>query len=144
MSFDDPRSHVGLFKYSVDFSMAIGTTVTAARAGRVVYVEQRYANDDTTSGHENVVILQHEDGTYSRYAHLTPNGAVVASGTYLKPGDVVGLSGNSGSSAPPHLHFDVVRNADQRDVPTIPFAFRNVSPAAVILQERVSYTALPY
>ncbi len=63
MSFADPRSHTGLFKYSVDFSMPIGTRVTAARAGRVVFVEQGYADDDPTSGHENVVILRHADGT---------------------------------------------------------------------------------
>lgn len=144
MSFANPASHFGLFKYSVDFSMTIGTTVTAARAGRVVYVLQSYADDDSASGHENVVILAHEDGTYSRYAHLTRNGALVEEGRDVNRGDAVGLSGNSGSSGAPHLHFDVVRNADQRDVQTIAFAFLNISPAAVILEQGVRYTALEY
>ncbi len=144
MSFDDPRSHFGLFEHSVDFSMAIGTPVTAARAGRVVFVEQRHADDDSTAGHENVVIVAHEDGTYSRYVHLTGGGALVASDAEVGPGEALGLSGNSGSTGSPHLHFDVVRNADQRDVTTIPFAFRNVSPPAVVLQKGTVYTALPY
>jgi murein DD-endopeptidase MepM/ murein hydrolase activator NlpD len=144
MTFNDPGSHFGLFRYSVDFSMPIGTIVTAAQAGRVVYVLQRYDDNDRTSGHENVVIVLHEDSTYSRYAHLTRNGARVETGRELSAGDTIGLSGNSGSTAAPHLHFDVVRNADQRDVPTIPFAFRNVSPPAAILQAGVRYTALAY
>jgi murein DD-endopeptidase MepM/ murein hydrolase activator NlpD len=144
MSFDDPASHIGLFRYSVDFSMPIGTAVTVARTGRVVHVEQRYADDDRTSGHENVVIVLHEDSSHSRYAHLTRNGALVETGREVSAGDVVGLSGNSGSTGAPHLHFDVVSDAGQRDVPTMPFAFRNISPPAVILQEGVLYTALPF
>jgi murein DD-endopeptidase MepM/ murein hydrolase activator NlpD len=144
MGFNDPASHIGLFRNSVDFSMPIGTTVTAARTGRVVYVEQRYADDDRTSGHENVVIVLHQDSTYSRYVHLTRNGALVEAGRELSAGDTVGLSGNSGSTAAPHLHFDVVRDAGQRDVPTLPFAFRNNSPPAAILEKGVRYTALPY
>lgn len=144
MSFNDSRSHIGLFKYSVDFSMPIGTTVTAARAGRVVWVEQRYTDSDRTSGHENVVIVLHEDGTCSRYVHLTQNGSLVEVGREVSAGDPVGLSGNSGSTGPSHLHFDVVTSAEQRDVPTIPFAFKNVSPSAVVLEAGVRYTALAY
>jgi murein DD-endopeptidase MepM/ murein hydrolase activator NlpD len=144
LTFNSSPSHVGTFKYSVDFSMPIGTVVTAARSGRVVYVLEGYLDSDPTEGHENVVVVRHEDSTYSRYAHLTSNGARVVVGQLVSPGDTVGLSGNSGSSAASHLHFDVTRSNTGRNDQTIPFDCRNTIPHPVGFQQGVRYQALQY
>jgi murein DD-endopeptidase MepM/ murein hydrolase activator NlpD len=143
-SFNDPYSHTGSFRYAVDFSMPIGTLVTAARSGHVVYILQNYLDSDQTSGHENVVIVMHEDSTYSRYVHLTANGALVRMGQNVLPGDTIAKSGNSGSGAAPHLHFDVTKSFTGPSDQTIPFDFKNTIPHPVGLQEGVSYQALPY
>jgi murein DD-endopeptidase MepM/ murein hydrolase activator NlpD len=142
--FNDPYSHNGTFCYSVDFGMPIGTLVTAARSGRVVYIIESYSDEDRTEGHENVVVVMHEDSTYARYVHLTTNGALVKIGQTVLPGDTIGSSGNSGSGGPPHLHFDVTKTHTGRNDQTIPFDFKNTTQHPIGLQEGASYKALPY
>jgi murein DD-endopeptidase MepM/ murein hydrolase activator NlpD len=142
--FNNPYSHYGTFRYAVDLAMPIGTLVTAARNGRVVHVLASYSDYDQTPGHENVVIVQHVDTTYSRYVHLTTNGARVRLGQAVARGDTIGLSGNSGSSGAPHLHFDVTRTFSGRDDQTIPFDFTNTTPHPLGLKIGVTYKALPY
>lgn len=141
--FNSSFSHYGTFKYSVDFDMPIGTLVTAAQNGRVVYVVENYSDDDRTPGHENIVIVMHEDSTYSRYAHLTTNGALVKINQLLVPGDSVGLSGCSGTYQP-HLHFDVTETFTGRSDQTIPFDFKNTRPHPFGLERGVVYEAFPY
>jgi murein DD-endopeptidase MepM/ murein hydrolase activator NlpD len=141
--FNGTSSHTGTFSYAVDFSMSIGTLVTAARSGRVVYVLESYTDDDQTAGHENVVIVMHDDSTYARYVHLTLNGALVQVNQTVTPGDTIGLSGSSGTDGGPHLHFDVTTTFGGRSDQTIPFDFRNTSPHPVGMQRGVVYEALP-
>lgn len=142
--FNMSPSHTGTFKYSVDFGMTIGTLVTAARSGRVVYVLESNSDDDQTGGHENVVIVMHEDSTYARYVHLTRNGALVQINKMVVPGDTIGLSGNSGSSGSPHLHFDVTKTFGGRSDQTIPYDFKNTRSHPEGLERGVAYVALPY
>jgi len=142
--FDMSPSHTGTFKYSVDFGMSIGTLVTAARSGRVVYIVESYSDDDQMGGQENVVIIMHEDSTYARYVHLTHNGALVQINQMVVPGDTVGLSGNSGSNASPHLHFDVTKTFDGRSDQTIRFDFKNTKSHPIGLERYVIYEAFPY
>ncbi len=143
-AFNTSFSHFGTFKYSVDFDMSIGTFVTAARGGRVVYTVENYANDDHTVGHENIVIVLHNDSTYARYVHLTTNGALVEINRVVSAGDTIALSGSSGESNHPHLHFDVARTFTGRNDQTIPFDFMNKSPRDSGLKGGVVYQALPY
>lgn len=142
--FNTSFSHYGTFSYSVDFAMSIGTTITAARKGHVVYIVENNSDDDQTAGHENVVIIMHGDSTYARYVHLTTNGALVEINQLLMPGDTLGLSGNSGSSGAPHLHFDVTVTFTGRSDQTIPFDFKNTGPHPVGLERGVVYEAFPY
>jgi murein DD-endopeptidase MepM/ murein hydrolase activator NlpD len=97
----------GVGLYAIDFVMPTGTSVTAARAGVVVAVEERYSDADHADFHENWVMVRHDDGTVARYIHLTQNGALVEIGEHVLPGQAIGISGNSGASLGPHLHFDV-------------------------------------
>lgn len=142
--FNGSFSHYGTFRYAVDFDMPIGTVVTAARSGRVVYVVESYSDNDHAVGHENVVVVMHEDSTYARYVHLTTNGALVESNQLLMPADTVGLSGNSGDSHHPHLHFDVTGTFAGRSDQTIPFDFKNTSPHLFGFERGVVYEAFPY
>ncbi len=144
LGFNNLYSHNGSFRYAVDFAMPIGTSITAARSGRVVYILETYSDNDQIGGHENVVIVMHEDATYARYVHLTTNGALVTGGQTVMPGDTIGLSGNSGSSGAPHLHFDVTNANTGRSDQTIPFDFKNTIPHPIGLEVGVTYKAFPY
>jgi murein DD-endopeptidase MepM/ murein hydrolase activator NlpD len=142
--FNSSFSHYGSFSYSVDFDFPIGTIVTAARGGRVVYVVENYSNNDHAIGQENVVIIMHEDSTYARYVHLTTNGAIVERDQLVMPGDTIALSGNSGDSNHPHLHFDVIGTFKGRSDQTIPFDFKNTISHPIGLKKGVVYEAFPY
>ena len=142
--FNGPYSHTGTFTYSVDFAMPIGTLVTVARSGRVVYILENYSDDDQTEGHENVVIIMHEDSTYARYVHLTLNGALVNRNQLVMPGDTVALSGSSGTNGGPHLHFDVTKTFSGKSDQTIPFDFKNTISHPLGLQRGIAYEAFPY
>lgn len=82
----------------VDFAMAPGTPVRATAAGEVIYSGPR-------GGYGNVVVLQHPQGYETWYAHAQKT--VVPVGKQVKAGEVVALSGSSGRSTGPHLHFEV-------------------------------------
>jgi len=142
--FNTSFSHFGTFSYAVDFEMPIGTLVTAARSGRIVYILESYSDNDQIDGHENVVIVMHEDSTYARYVHLTLNGALVHMNQIVVPGDTVGLSGSSGTNGGPHLHFDITKTFNGKSDQTIPFDFMNTVSHPVGLQRGVTYEALPY
>lgn len=139
-------------RFAYDAKMPIGTDILAMRAGTVVRVEESYVDGDLTPGHENFVFVQHDDGTVARYVHLTNGGALVALGDRVTQGERIALSGHTGNSAAPHLHFDVTRSCcagppDNNALPageTLPLSFRNASPdSSCGLRDGVSYSALP-
>ncbi len=88
------RLHAGL-----DFGVAVGTPVRAVTTA----VVQSVAYD--AGGYGNEVTLAHADGTLSRYAHLSK--VLVVPGAGVAAGDVLALSGNTGHSTGPHLHFEL-------------------------------------
>lgn len=86
------------FHSGVDLAASLGTRVVAARSGRVVR-----AGWWGTYG--NVVVLDHGDGTETRYAHLSSY--AVETGDVVRQGDTVGGVGSTGASTGPHLHFEI-------------------------------------
>lgn len=82
----------------VDFAAASGTTVKAVGPGTVV-------SAGWAGSYGNEVVIQHEDGQYSQYAHLSS--LAVSAGRTVAGGDQIGLSGSTGNSTGPHLHFEI-------------------------------------
>ena len=111
-------------RHALDFAADIGTPVFAARAGTVMQVEAGFrasglASDDGRT-RANFIRILHDDGSMALYAHLAVDGVLVRVGQEVTAGQRIGLSGNTGFSTGPHLHFAVQVNRDMRLV-SIPF-----------------------
>ena len=87
------RSHKG-----VDLRAAIGDTVRAAFSGRVRLTKYE------RGGYGFYVIVRHENGLETVYGHLSR--FLVKPNQYVKVGQPIALSGNTGRSTGPHLHFE--------------------------------------
>lgn len=68
-----------------------------------------------SSGYGNYVMIQHNDGAQTLYAHLYENSIRVKSGDSVKQGQVLGTMGSSGRSNGPHLHFEIRVNGSKVD-----------------------------
>lgn len=121
-----PGTHAG-----VDIAAAVGTEVYAISDGEIVYAEwqrpdpalnnpekpddlNRYQEqlklfEEGKLGYGKYIIVKHATGGYSYYAHLSSFDVKV--GDKVKAGQLIGLSGNTGKSTGPHLHFEH-RNED--------------------------------
>ncbi|KAB1231488.1 M23 family metallopeptidase [Chryseobacterium viscerum] len=111
-SFNIYQGYNGTFSHqnenSLDFTMPEGTEVIAAREGLVTdLVSTSNMGCPTRScvDKANYITILHPDGTFAQYYHLKQNGVKVNIGDQVKKGDVIGLSGNTGWSKGPHLHF---------------------------------------
>jgi murein DD-endopeptidase MepM/ murein hydrolase activator NlpD len=101
---------------AIDFKMKPGTKICAARPGVVVEMKEDSdigGLDEKFMEHGNHIIIRHSDGTMAKYWHLQKNGAYVEVGEDVVKGQIIGLSGNTGYSAFPHLHFKVVNIMDR-------------------------------
>ncbi len=86
----------------IDFRMDVGTPVFATADGIV-----ESAGKDNNGGFGKIVRIQHSFGFRTYYAHLSK--VLVKAGQYVKKGDQIALSGNTGRSTGPHLHYEVRR-----------------------------------
>jgi LysM repeat protein len=84
----------------VDLAAPIGTPIKAAATGRVTFARNGY-----NGGFGNLVIVVHDNGTETLYAHQSKINTSV--GARISQGDVIGYVGNTGRSTGPHLHFEV-------------------------------------
>lgn len=82
----------------VDFSVPTGTSLKAVGAGTVV-------SAGWAGAYGNQVVIQLADGHYAQYAHLSS--LSVSAGQSVTGGQQVGLSGSTGNSTGPHLHFEI-------------------------------------
>jgi murein DD-endopeptidase MepM/ murein hydrolase activator NlpD len=112
-SHTDPQN-----RYAVDFAADLGTPVVAARDGVVMQVERDFdkagLNLEKYGGRANFVRIVHDDGTMAVYAHLREGGVLVRVGQRVNAGQQIGLSGNTGFTTGPHLHFVVQVNRGMR------------------------------
>jgi murein DD-endopeptidase MepM/ murein hydrolase activator NlpD len=119
-------SHTGLEQFAIDFRMPEGTPVHAARAGTVARIEERHdigCWEDGCGRYANYVVVLHDDGTTGEYYHLMQNGALVEVGDRVAAGQRIALSGNTGHTTIPHLHFAVYRAVDWGNTQSVPVRF---------------------
>ncbi|MFE4829974.1 peptidoglycan DD-metalloendopeptidase family protein [Streptomyces sp. NPDC056672] len=83
----------------IDFAVPVGTPVKASGPGAVY-------SAGWAGSYGNQVIIRHNDGTYSQYAHLAEKPSVRA-GQKVSGGQQIGLSGETGNAYGPHLHFEI-------------------------------------
>jgi murein DD-endopeptidase MepM/ murein hydrolase activator NlpD len=113
--------------YAVDFHVEIGTPILAARDGVVMQVESNFTgaglNREKYGARANLVRILHDDGSMAVYAHLRAAGVWVRQGQRVHAGQKIGLSGNTGYTTGPHLHFAVEVNRGMR-MESIPVRIR--------------------
>ncbi len=98
----NPRGHSG-----IDFAVPLGTPIQAVDAGTVDEVRS------LNYGYGKYVLIRHHDDTESLYAHLSA--IHVSAGQQVLAGANIGLSGSSGNSTGPHLHFEIRQNGKAID-----------------------------
>ena len=98
-TYPSGKKHTG-----IDFGISQGTPVGAAVSGTVAQV-----NDSGSKGYGRHVIVQGDNGKWFVYGHLSQ--PKVSKGQHVEAGNLIGLSGNTGNSTGPHLHFEARNNS---------------------------------
>lgn len=98
---DNPILKRKEFHTGLDLRASIGTQILAPADGIVKFIKYHQS-----SGYGNVVSLSHNYGFESYYAHLQ-NKSVVKEGQFVRKGDLIAYSGNTGLSTGPHLHYEI-------------------------------------
>jgi murein DD-endopeptidase MepM/ murein hydrolase activator NlpD len=102
--------HKGNYHHDgVDIALTKGSEVIATGKGRVSY----FSTSTLEAGYGNYVEIDHGNGVLTRYSHLEK--ISVTWGQKIKQGQVIGLSGSSGGSVAPHLHYEVIKNGKNLD-----------------------------
>ena len=94
-----PISGIMRMHHGIDLRASEGTQIFATAEGFVQFA------DASGSGYGILIILSHNYGFETRYGHLSS--VVVTPGSWVKKGDLIGYSGNTGYSTRPHLHYEV-------------------------------------
>ncbi len=94
-----PTAGASTYHKGVDWATPVGTPVYASSGGTVVKA-------GWGSGYGYVVYINHPDGRQTRYAHLSK--VLVSVGQTVSQGDKIALSGNTGVSSGPHVHFEML------------------------------------
>ena len=93
-----PKAGASTYHQGIDIAVPTGTSVLASNSGTVTVAGWQ-------SGYGYVVYLQHNDGRVTRYGHLSK--ILVRTGQKVSQGERIALSGNTGNSTGPHLHFEI-------------------------------------
>ena len=112
-------------KYAIDIGLPVGDTIVAARKGKVYYVKEdskEHCKTRKCIDMANKIYIIHEDGTMAHYIHLDFEGALVDIGETVEANQPIGISGMTGFTTIPHLHFVLYK---ARSI-SIPFRFKGI------------------
>ena len=107
-----------------------GRKVLSPADGTVLSVTNDVADNlpgyvSTLTLYGNNLVIDHGNGEYSLLAHLKRGSITVKRGSKVRAGDVVGLTGNSGTSTEPHLHYQLMDRADYLRAHGLPSQFQD-------------------
>ena len=114
----DPFTKARKMHFGMDFTAKRGTPVYATGNGVVKRADSR------SSGFGKHIRIDHGFGYISLYAHLSKYN--VRRGQKVKRGDIIGFVGNTGRSAGPHLHYEIIK--DNKKINPLNFYYGNLSP----------------
>ena len=126
-----PILHILRLHAGIDFGAAVGSLVRAAADGKIEIA-------GPVSGFGNHVRIQHA-GFETSYSHLSEIPEAIHPGVEVKQGDIIALSGNTGLSTGPHLHFEFYLNREAVD--PLPHLGSEIQTAAASLKGPVIATA---
>ncbi len=115
------RAHKG-----VDYAAPIGTRVRATGDGVVDFAGQR-------NGYGNVIVLRHNGGYSTYYAHLNGFARGVHRGVRVAQGDIIGYVGQSGWATGPHLHYEFHVRNEYRNPLTLAMPAANPVPHHLLI-----------
>lgn len=99
-----PTRGASTYHKGIDWATPVGTAVMASSGGTV-------AKAGWGSGYGYVVYINHADGRQTRYGHLSK--VLVSAGQTVSQGQKIALSGNTGISSGPHVHFEILIDGSQ-------------------------------
>ena len=102
-------------RHCIDFALPIGTPIRAIADGVVIERESRFSKTHRNRNHKfsaktNYLTIRHNNGHVSLYLHLRWRSVKVKVGEKIRRGQIIGLSGNTGYTTYPHLHFGLYEN----------------------------------
>ncbi len=110
--------------YGLDFQARLGTPVYATGDGTIVKAGKSYG------GYGYQVEIDHGFGYVTKYAHLSKGSIKVKKGDKVTRGDVIALSGNTGLSKGPHLHYEVMK--DGKRVNPIDYFYADMTAEEIV------------
>lgn len=127
-----------------------GINIIASKSGEVIYPkceEQTMYEKGNEEGGEygNYVIIKHDDGNYTLYAHLSENSITVMAGDHVYQGQVIGKMGRSGNAYDTYLEFEIRQNYNNAESKVNIFDYirednpRNVSSEYTLIYENNSW-----
>lgn len=124
------RPRFGRMHKGVDIALSIGDTVRVPLPGVVDRVSYE------AGGYGNYIVVKHDNGFETRYAHLSAS--MVSVGQYVSAYQPIALSGNTGNSTGPHLHFETRMNGEAID----PRNFFDFSGGRMVARSKASYSTM--
>lgn len=118
-------------RYAIDFNLKIGDTITSVDSGYIVGLIEDYKDYGTTkewldNDKSNYITVYHpHSGLFSQYVHLDHKGALLKLGESVKKGQAIGISGRTGFTTMPHLHFNVKIPNDKNGLISTEIEFEN-------------------
>ena len=114
----NPVLGIVMMHTGMDFSANTGTEIYATGDGKIIKAER------TSGGYGNMVLINHGFGYQTLYGHM--HTISVLPDSEVKRGDLIGTVGNTGRSAGPHVHYEVIKNG--RHVNPIEYFYNDLSP----------------
>ena len=136
------NSHSGIDIVALDKERE--NNVIASKSGIVVFPSEDdridyHSYDKDASGYGNYVIIQHEDGNYTLYAHLKENTISVRAGQKVEQGQIIGKIGDSGNCISKHLHFELRYGENKAKYVANPEYYVSMDNPRIIKGESVLY-----